>query len=123
MARILVIDDDSHIREMLRFLFESEGHEVMEAPEGEAAMSLHLQSPADLIVTDILMPGKEGVQTIIEFRREFPEIKIIAISGGGIVGPALYLDLAEKFGAQKSFTKPLDVDKLMVAAQELLAVR
>lgn len=123
MARILVVDDDSHIREMLRFLFESEGHEVLEASEGEAAMRLHLQSPADLVVTDILMPGKEGVQTIIDFRRDFPGIKIIAISGGGIVGPALYLNLAEKFGAQKAFTKPLEVDKLMGAARELLAVR
>jgi DNA-binding NtrC family response regulator len=123
MARILVIDDDSHIREMLRFLFESEGHEVLEAPEGEAAMRLHLQSPVDLVVTDILMPGKEGVQTIIDFKRDFPGIKIIAISGGGVVGPALYLNLAEKFGAQKAFTKPLEVDKLMGAARELLAVR
>lgn len=121
MARILIIDDDFQIREMLRFLFEEDGHEVLEAPEGEAAMRLHRQTPADLVITDILMPGKEGVQTIIEFRREFPEIKIIAISGGGTVGPDLYLDLAEKFGVHKAFSKPLEITKLVKAARELLS--
>lgn len=123
MARILIIDDDYQIREMVRFLFEQEGHEVVEAQEGEAAMQLHRRTPADLVITDILMPGKEGVQTIIEFRREFPNIKIIAISGGGTGAPHIYLELAEKFGVEKALSKPLEIAELIKAANELLEAK
>jgi DNA-binding response OmpR family regulator len=83
MARILVIDDDPQIREMLRELFRIAKYEVLVAPDGDAALRLHRANPADLIVTDIVMPEKEGLETILGFRRHFPAARIIAISGGG----------------------------------------
>jgi len=120
MTRILVIDDDAQIRGMLKFMFEEAGYEVMTAPEGEAAMKLHHETPADLVVTDILMPGKEGVETIIGLRKESPAIKIIAISGGGAVGSQVYLDLAKKFGVHRTFAKPLDLKELLESVRELV---
>lgn len=94
MPLILIIDDDDQIREMLRQMLERAGYEVTDAPNGKVAMKLYREQPADLIITDLIMPGKEGIETIIELRRDFPEVKIIAISGGGRIAPRDYLAMA-----------------------------
>jgi DNA-binding response OmpR family regulator len=120
MARILVIDDDVQIREMLRQMLEREGYEVADAPDGKAAMKIQREDPAHLIITDIIMPEKEGLETIKEVRQEFPEVKIIAISGGGRIKPEPYLKIAEKFGARYIFTKPVEREELLAAVLELL---
>ena len=84
------------------------------------ALQKHAAHPADLIITDIVMPEKEGIETIMELRRSSPTIPIIAISGGGHETPENYLILAERLGANKSFAKPVDREKMLQAVGELL---
>jgi len=83
MARILLIDDDAPVRRTLRKMLERQGYEVEEAPDGKAGLTLYQENPADLIITDLIMPEMEGIETIMELRRRFPDVKIIAMSGGG----------------------------------------
>jgi DNA-binding response OmpR family regulator len=121
MARILVIDDEDQIRAMLRLALEREGYQVMEAPNGKLAMRLQTENPADLVITDIVMPEQEGIETIIGLHREFPATKIIAISGGGNIGPANYLIMAKKLGAHHALCKPFGHDELVSAVRDLLS--
>jgi CheY-like chemotaxis protein len=120
MGRIMVVEDDSAVRQLLREILERQGHEVWDARNGKEAMELYKSSPADLIITNILMPEKEGLETIQELRREDPDIKIIAISGGGQIGPADYLEVARRFGATRTFSKPFDRKELLKTVDELL---
>ena len=120
MGRILVVEDDKAVRELLREILERAGHEVMEAINGQEAITQYKTHPADLIITNILMPEKEGLETIQELRRDDPDIKIIAISGGGRIGPADYLDIAKRFGAKRTFSKPFNRKDLLKAVDELL---
>ncbi len=110
----------SDIREMLRNMLEFNGYEVDDAPDGKAAIRLYRREPADLIITDIIMPDKEGLETIFELRRDFPDLKIIAISGGGYVEADDYLHLAKSFGAKRTFTKPFKLKEMLKAVEELL---
>ena len=121
MARILIIDDDEQARMMLRMTFEDAGYEIEEALDGETGLRLYREDPADLVITDLVMPGKEGVETIMELLRDFPEAKIIAISGGGKVSPNGYLRAARTLGAIRAFTKPLDREELVKAVNEIMA--
>jgi DNA-binding response OmpR family regulator len=116
-----VIDDDPQIREMLEQLLERAEYEVLVAPDGKVALKLHQANPADLIITDIVMPEKEGLETIMEFRRTFPTVKIIAISGGGRIGPTEYLHSAKLLGAHRTLSKPFEVQALLDAIRELLS--
>ncbi len=120
MARILVIDDDIQILEMLRQTLEHEGYEVIDAHDGKEGMKLYREAPTDLIITDIIMPEKEGIETIMELKRDFPDVKIIAISGGGRIGAKECLHLAKKLGAQRTFTKPVPRQDMIKAVKELL---
>lgn len=120
MARILIIDDDLQIREMLRQMLEFEGYEVIEASNGKDALKLQQGTPADLVITDLIMPEKEGIETIRDLRKMFPEIKIIAMSGGGVVGPESYLKIAKSLGAQKTFVKPIERKVLLDGIREVL---
>jgi CheY-like chemotaxis protein len=83
MARILVIDDDSDVRTLMVYELRVAGHEVRGASDGAKGLTLQRESPADVVVTDIYMPEKEGIETIRDLKQEFPRVKIIAISGGG----------------------------------------
>ena len=87
MARILIIDNDVQILNMLRQTLEREGYDVLKASNGKQGIRLHREEPVDLIITDIIMPEKEGIETILELKRDYPDVKIIAISGGGRTGP------------------------------------
>jgi len=120
MELILVIDDDDQIRELLRNVIEHAGYEVMEASDGEEGIRLFRERRADLIITDIVMPRKEGIETIMDLRVEFPEVKIIAMSGGGRLGPETYLEIAEGFGSDHILTKPFSNEELLKAVHELL---
>lgn len=120
MKRILVIDDDDHVRSMIRYILERTGYEVVEAEDGEVGTRLYRTQPCDLIITDIFMPEKEGLETIRELVRDFPEVKIIAISGGGMTGALSYLALARSFGALRTIAKPFDRHELLAAVGELL---
>ena len=95
MARILIIDDDEQVRRYLRKILEAQGHEVVAASDGKLGIELCREEPTDLIITDIFMPEKEGLETIGELRRDYPDVKIIAISGGGRTGNLDFLPLAD----------------------------
>lgn len=120
MARILVIDDDDQVRSMLRTTLEVAGYEVEVAADGNAGTQTFHESRPDLVITDIVMPEKEGLETIQELRKFSRDIPIIAISGGGLVNPMSYLAMAKQFGASKTFFKPIKQDELLAAVQELL---
>ena len=120
MASVLIVDDDVRVRPMLRMTLERAGYEVHEAANGKIALQKYQHHPCDLVITDIVMPEKEGIETIIELRALYPTVKIIAISGGGKIAPEQYLKLAEHFGVEYSFTKPLDNAKLLDAIGSLI---
>ena len=113
MARILVVDDVDLERFVIREYLESAGHEVAEAENGVEAIAAHNADPFDLIITDIVMPEKEGLETIIELKRAYPTLKIIAVSSGGASKNSDYLKLAEQFGADKILPKPIPKDVLL----------
>ena len=120
MPNILIIDDDNQFRTMLRKMVERNGYEVVEASDGKEGIKLYRKNPTDLIITDLIMPEKDGIETIQELRKDFPDVKIIAISGGGRLGPHDYLHLAKMLGAQRTLTKPIELDELLKAIEELL---
>ncbi len=121
MPRVLVIDDDEQIRSLLRAILEREGYEVETAADGAQGLNFFRKDPADLVITDILMPEKEGLETIRELCDEFPDAKIIAISGGGsLAHPEVYLELCKKFGALRTFQKPVDRHELVTAVREII---
>ena len=127
MTRILVVDDDDQIRALLREVLERDQFEVMDAADGDVALALQRKYPADLIITDLIMPAKDGIETIMEFRKEFPAVEIIAISGGGPLGPGRvaaddYLELSKAFGGVSTFSKPIDFKRLLDKIRQLLAL-
>jgi len=122
-TRILVIDDNEQVRGMLRQMLTRRGYEVEVAPNGENAADLHRSKAFAVVITDIIMPGKEGLETIGEFRRLFPEVKIIAMSGGGQIGLAHYLETAKRMGAHRTMAKPFRSAELVGAIEELLEDR
>ena len=120
MTRILVIEDDAIVRELLQEILAHAGYEVAEARDGKEGIRLYRNEPADLVITDLIMPEKEGIETIMELRRDFPQVKIIAISGGGHVSPAGYLEIASRLGVQRTFAKPFLPDEILEAVRELV---
>jgi CheY-like chemotaxis protein len=130
MQSILIVDDEEDIRDALQMVLERAGYEVRVACDGNEAIELQREAPAQLVITDIIMPEKDGVNTIKDLRREFPAVRIIAISGGGGVDPmaykpgaittTAYLAAAKEVGADRVFTKPFDREDLIQAVAELL---
>lgn len=127
MARILVIDDDKDIRTLMLFELEAAGHEVRAAADGAQGLALQRASPADVVITDIFMPEKEGIETIRDLRDEFPLVKIIAISGGGNIrgrGQAFTLrDLgvvAAELGVVSVLQKPFQTHDLLTSIETAL---
>lgn len=117
---ILLVEDDSQLRSAISRLLSEHGFDVSEAENGRAAMQHMLRNPADLVITDMVMPEMDGVETIVALRRHYPGVKLIAISEGGF-GPAEnYLKIAGKLGAHKTFAKPLVPQELIGAIRELL---
>ena len=120
MARILVIDDNEMVRDVLSDLLEAEGHEVRTATEGRGGLALLADFMADVVITDILMPGQEGIETIQELRANNPDTKIVAISGGGTRYGLSFLDMAEKLGAHATLSKPIDAKELAALIERLM---
>jgi len=121
MKRILLIDDDEFFRDFVQQLLTRAGYEVLPAANGREGLKLFGQSPVDLVLTDLIMPEKEGLETIMAMRRQQPEARIIAISGGNRVNADTCLDMAAKLGARRTLQKPIDSDELLRAVQETLA--
>ena len=120
MSLILIIDDEEQIREVLHTVLERAGHQVLQADNGAAGLKLYNQNDIDLVITDIIMPEKGGIDTIMDIRKEHPEAKIIAISGGGMCGDVSYLDMAIGVGADKAVGKPFVLDEFLAAVDDLI---
>ena len=122
MARILLIDDDPAVRSTLSLILAHFGHTVFEASNGREGLELFRRANADLVITDIVMPEKEGLEVLIELReKQVPPIKVIAITGGGRQNAADYLRLAKLLGAPKVLAKPFPTEVLITAVNELLS--
>ena len=120
-ARVLVIDDDELVRDTLRAVLESGGYEVLLAADGDEGLRVFEAEDAAIIITDIVMPNREGIETIGELRRIAPNAKIVAISGGGQRGSSDHLRAAELLGADRTLRKPFSPEALLAITDELLA--
>jgi CheY-like chemotaxis protein len=120
MKRILLIDDEPQIRSMIRLILEREGYDVVEASDGFEGIQLFRQKPTDLIITDLIMPNKDGIGMIIEIKKEFPDVKIVAMSGGGLNRPEGYLRGAQKLGATFTLSKPINRQEILRAVKDTL---
>jgi YesN/AraC family two-component response regulator len=120
MERILIIDDEAPIRSMIRLILEREGYTVAEASDGAEGIRCFREKPADLVITDLIMPNKDGIGMILELKKEFSTAKIIAMSGGGLNRPEGYLRGAKKLGAAYTLSKPINRQELLRAVRDAL---
>ena len=116
MKRILVVDDNLMMRKLIRNIFSNEEYEIVEAENGVVGLEIARKNDIDLVVTDIIMPVMEGLELIMHLKRDFPDIKIIAISGG----KPYYLYMAKKLGIEGIFTKPLNLHQFLSAVKKLI---
>ena len=123
MARILVIDDEELARFTLREILEAAGHEVVEATNGNEGTASQRANPCDMVITDMIMPEKEGLETIVELKGAYPDLKVIAISGGGRTRNLDFLQLAGELGADQVIVKPFSEDELMKGVNACLSGR
>jgi CheY-like chemotaxis protein len=121
MKKILVIDDNMVVRNTIVQILESEGYDVISAEDGRRGLFVFRSEHPDLVVTDIIMPEKEGIETIRDIRGEMPNAKIIAISGGGRIGNTDFLKIARQLGASDVVAKPLDPDHFLDVVKNCLA--
>jgi CheY-like chemotaxis protein len=121
MARILLIDDDDSFRGVLKASLEQMGHRVTEANDGRQGLLRFQENVFDVVVTDLIMPDKEGIETIMDLRKLEPAVKIIAMSGGGRVTSVDYLQIARQVGAKQILAKPFLYDDIKAAIDELTA--
>ena len=120
VVRILVMDDDALLRGALRVALEAAGYEVLEAADGDAGLRLQREQGADLVLVDIFMPHRDGLEVIRALRDEIPPPKIIAMSGGGQTGQVEVLRAAAAFGAARTLLKPFEPRDLLTAIRDLL---
>jgi CheY-like chemotaxis protein len=121
MPHLLVIDDDDQLRTMLRMTLVQQGHTVAEARDGNEGLAEHARCPADLVLTDLIMPEKDGLETIMTLRKKSPGIRIIAMSGGGRNTASSYLQIAQLMGARRVLAKPFTIAELATAVAQSLA--
>ncbi len=119
MAQILLIDDDDVLRGILAKALGYAGHSVIQAADGQQGVELARAAEIDLVITDLIMPVQEGVETIVQLRRERPALPIIAISGG-LTHSKTYLKIAEKIGAKRILAKPFTPQELLATVNEVI---
>ncbi|HSE58944.1 MAG TPA: response regulator [Nitrospiraceae bacterium] len=121
MASVLIVDDEDQIRTLMRAALERAGFQVQEAADGKEALASYRRQPFDLVIMDILMPDQDGLESIIQLRREFPSVKVIAITGGSdMIGVLNFLEVARMLGARRTLQKPFDLAALVEAAESEL---
>ncbi len=121
MPSVLIVDDDRQVCELLRQAYEDAGYAVTVASDGQEGTISYRQSPADVVILDILMPEKEGLETILDLKKEFAPVKIIAISGGSERSHINLLDLAKRLGAIHTLTKPFEIQSLLELTESVLS--
>ena len=118
MSSVLVVDDEDAVRRLIRETLGQAGYQVSEARDGKEGLLSYRQTPADLVIMDILMPDQDGLESILTLRREFPAAKVIAITGGSdMIGILNFLDVAKMLGARRTLQKPFDMNHLLDAVQ------
>jgi CheY-like chemotaxis protein len=117
--RILVVDDNEDLRTTIQALLQADGFEVAVAADGEAALVLNRSRPADVVITDLFMPDKDGIETIIELKKLYPNIKIVAMSGWTSTQGSDYLQVAREIGAAVTLQKPFDPLELSRVVRQL----
>jgi DNA-binding NtrC family response regulator len=122
MARVLIIDDEDGMRTILRRALEHAGHSVIEASNGLEGLKRISQETIDIVVTDLLMPELDGIELIFNLRKSRPNLRVIAISGGGQLPPDSYLKIAQRGGARRILIKPFELRELLIAIEEELKV-
>ncbi len=121
MASVLVVDDEDQVRGLIRATLEQAGYAVKEGRTGKEALTQYRSGPTDLVIMDILMPDKDGLESIMELRREFPDARIIAITGGSDkTGLMDFLHVAKMLGARQTLHKPFELKDLLQAAEKEL---
>jgi len=119
--RILVVDDNEDLRSTIQALLRADGFDVAVAGNGQAALALHQSHPADVVITDLFMPDKDGIETIVELRKLSPQLKIVAISGWTSTQGSDYLQVAREIGATVTLQKPFDPQELSRVVRQLAA--
>jgi len=122
LALVLIVDDDPQMLRLLTDVVELDNHDVLLAQDGSLAVDYFEHQQPDLMITDILMPNKEGLELISEVREKFPKTKIIAYSGGGSSDPESYLEFATGMGADRVFSKPMPLAELREEIKGLLSI-
>lgn len=120
MPSVLVVDDQDQVRQLIRETLEQAGYEVEEARDGKEGLDRYRARSTDLVIMDILMPDQDGLETIMMFRREFPDTRVIAMTGGShTIGVLNFLDVAKMLGARRTLQKPFELKVLLdtVAAE------
>lgn len=120
MTRILLVDDDDMSRGAIHKMLERAGYDVQSTGNGSEALAMYGRAPAELVITDLIMPDKDGLEIIQELRRGNPKVRILAISGGGRVNANEYLAVARKFGAAGVLSKPFSNQDLRDAVEAAL---
>ncbi len=120
MKQILIIDDEPQIRDLLKKMMEELGFMAKVASNGEDGMSLLKKEPVDLVITDIVMPKKEGIEVLSELKKKYPGLPAIVISGGGLNSPDCYLSVARLLGAYAIFEKPFENGELIDTVKKAL---
>lgn len=120
MRSILLIDDDLELLRQMATAFRLAGYAVHAAPDGQAGLARFMAAPSDLVVTDIIMPNREGIETIVALKKACPSVKVVAISGGYRVGPDAFLELARHVGADRALGKPFRLAELLDVVAKLL---
>jgi DNA-binding response OmpR family regulator len=120
MPGVLIVEDDKELREMLKLALLRRNFTVLEAENGKVAIAHFKPLITDVVVTDLIMPEEDGLKVVIKLRELKPSIKIIAISGGGKVGPGSYLNLAKALGADATYSKPFSINEVVFKIEQLL---
>jgi len=120
MKRILVIDDEAGARQLLRRLLEREGYFIVEAKDGEEGIALFRADPCDMIITDLVMPVKDGLKTILDVREFAPRVPVLAISGGGTIAKERYLSAAGFIERVETLAKPFTREELIEHVRRML---
>ena len=118
--RILIIDDEATTLDLLQRILVSEGYEVVPATNGREGVQQFQRQPCDLVVTDMVMPIKDGLQTILDLRLEDPDLPVVAISGGGVIPKERYLTVAGYLENVETLAKPFSVQALLDAVEKML---